>query len=138
MAQYITPEQLSKYDTLVKRYVDEITAKTIKTVTFDSETHVMKFYKQAPPVKDDMVPAFSFELTSAAEISEILALLLDSENSNGLEVTENGLKLNLAVASDPENDIEGTAGAISAEDKKKLDCFQLATEQQVLNTLNPV
>lgn len=48
-----------------------------------------------------------------------LAIQLDPANSNGLALTESGLKLALATAST--NGIGGSAGAMSAADKEKLN-----------------
>ena len=58
-------------------------------------------------------------ISANAEIS----IEIDSSNANGLEVTASGLGLNVATSS--------TAGAMSAEDKGKLDSIVVATEAQI-------
>lgn len=60
-----------------------------------------------------------------------ISINIDENNSNGLVIDSNGIGLNLAVAPDPEHNIAGSAGAISAEDKAVLDNFSIATDSQI-------
>lgn len=50
-----------------------------------------------------------------------ISIKIDAENANGLSVDSAGLKLGLAVAPDAESGELGSAGAMSAADKAKLD-----------------
>ena len=59
------------------------------------------------------------EFTGSTEGSKQLAIKIDSSNANGLALTSAGLKLGLASAST--NGAGGSAGAMSAADKEKLD-----------------
>ena len=63
--------------------------------------------------------------------NDVISIEVNQNSANGLEVDSNGLKLNLAVAPDEENDIEGSAGAMSVEDKEKVDSITVATEAQI-------
>lgn len=63
--------------------------------------------------------------------NNVISIKLNLVNSNGLEVDSNGLKLNLAVAPDSDNNIQGSAGAMSASDKEKLDSIVVATSEQI-------
>ena len=60
-----------------------------------------------------------------------ISIEIDGNNANGLAVTNSGLKLNLAVAPDVSQSIAGSAGAMSAGDKEKLDSVTVATEAQI-------
>lgn len=55
----ITLEKLGLYDGLVKKYVDDADAKSIKSVAIKDRT--LKFYKVESPSEDD-APAYSFEI----------------------------------------------------------------------------
>lgn len=59
-----------------------------------------------------------------------VAVKIDSANANGLTVDENGLALSKATAT--------TAGAMSAEDKTKLDGLTFATDDEVNAMLTEV
>ena len=63
--------------------------------------------------------------------NNVIAINLDTSHANGLAVDNNGLKLNLAVAPDQAQGIAGSAGAMSAVDKGKLDSINVATEAQI-------
>lgn len=268
MAQYITTDNLARYDTLVKQYVDQKTAKCVKAIIYDEQTNTLSFYRVTEPIPAGEQPVKTVTISSSADVAELRTLIgeipsesgtpvaqsvigyvdlkaghasqlatvsmtvpqdadagywkthviyqgtgankteigrinipfdtvvsggtvvtatavnpitvegieytegqflklviqndsnpvyipvsslgiayvngdgvsianntisleIDSTNANGLEVTASGLKLNLAVASDPENGITGSAGAISASEKAVLNSFSLASEQQI-------
>jgi len=59
-----------------------------------------------------------------------IALKVNNANANGLTVDENGLALSAATST--------TAGAMSAQDKAKLDSIQFATDEEVSAMLDSV
>lgn len=67
----------------------------------------------------DLDPNGGLEFTGSTDGSKQLAVKIDSSNANGLALTSAGLKLNLASPST--NGAGGSAGAMSAADKEKLD-----------------
>lgn len=62
--------------------------------------------------------------------SNVVSVKIDSANANGLGKGANGLKLDLAVANNAEGS-GGSAGAMSAADKTKLDGIETATDLEV-------
>lgn len=65
---YVSFQRLSEYDALIKKYVSDADAKSLKSVAIAGNT--LKFYKVESPVADT-VPAFSIELPEA-DLSDLL------------------------------------------------------------------
>lgn len=59
--KYISLENLTLYDQLIKEKIDAADAKSLKIVEIDGNT--LKFYKEVPPLSDPKpTPAYSIEL----------------------------------------------------------------------------
>lgn len=67
----------------------------------------------------------------------VVSVKIDAVNANGLEKGTDGLKLNPAVANGAEGS-GGSAGAMSAADKTKLDGIETATDEEVEQMLDEV
>ena len=65
---YVSFQRLSEYDALIKKYVSDADAKSLKSVAIAGNT--LKFYKVESPAADT-VPAFSIELPEA-DLSDLL------------------------------------------------------------------
>lgn len=116
--KYVTLDNLKRYDALVKQYVDDKTASTIKTVTFDPETGTMRFYRMAPPIPSGAVPTYEFNISSSAEVDKILELIGDIPEEGGEPVADTIVEY---------IDMK----SMSQEDKDKLNSITVATEQQI-------
>lgn len=83
----ITIEKLGLYDGLVKKYVNDADAKSLKSVKIEGRT--LKFYKVEEPIEEGTLPAYSIEIpetdlttvTSAIEAVKTIADKLDSEDT---------------------------------------------------------
>ncbi len=89
----------------------------------DTESHVYL------PV-NDLVDVYTGGNGIEISAENVVALKIDAANANGLSATANGLQLALATTT--------TAGAMSAEDKTKLDGLDFATDAEVDAMLNEV
>lgn len=67
----------------------------------------------------------------------VVSIKIDTANANGLSVDSDGLKLALATANS-DGGTGGSAGAMSAADKTKLDGIETATDEEVENMLDEV
>jgi hypothetical protein len=63
-----------------------------------------------------------------------ISINIDSNNANGLSVSANGLALAVAVAST--SGVGGSAGAMSAADKEKLDGIEEATSTEIQDIID--
>lgn len=83
----ITLKQLGLYDGLVKKYVNDADAKSIKSVKIEGRT--LKFYKVEEPIEEGTLPAYSIEIpdtdlttvTKAIEAVKAIADKLDGEDT---------------------------------------------------------
>ena len=83
----ITLKQLGIYDGLVKKYVNDADAKSIKSVKIEGRT--LKFYKVEEPIGEDVLPAYSIEIpetdlttvTKAIDTVKAIADKLDGEDT---------------------------------------------------------
>lgn len=83
----ITLKQLGLYDGLVKKYVNDADAKSIKSVKIEGRT--LKFYKVEEPIEKGTLPAYSIEIpetdlttvTKAIEAVKAIADKLDGEDT---------------------------------------------------------
>ena len=81
------------------------------------------------PVKD-LVDVYTGSTSINVSNSNEISLIIDTNNANGLEIGENGLKLNEATPTVGQT--QGTAGAMSAADKTKLDSLHQVTNTSEL------
>lgn len=79
--KYISLDNLTKYDSLIKAQMEKNDAYAIKVATIDG--HTLKFYTDIPPVGEDAVPAFTIEIpeTDLSDINAKLTTLI-GEDSN--------------------------------------------------------
>lgn len=83
----ITLKQLGLYDGLVKKYVNDADAKSIKSVKIEGRT--LKFYKVEEPIEEGTLPAYSIEIpetdlttvTKAIDAVKTIADKLDGEDT---------------------------------------------------------
>lgn len=83
----ITLKKLGLYDGLVKKYVNDADAKSIKSVKIEGRT--LKFYKVEEPIEEGTLPAYSIEIpetdlttvTKAIEAVKAIADKLDGEDT---------------------------------------------------------
>ena len=83
----ITLKQLGLYDGLVKKYVNDADAKSIKSVKIEGRT--LKFYKVEEPIEEGTLPAYSIEIpetdlttvTNAIDAVKAIADKLDGEDT---------------------------------------------------------
>lgn len=83
----ITLKQLGLYDGLVKKYVNDADAKSIKSVKIEGRT--LKFYKVEEPIEEGTLPAYSIEIpetdlttvTRAIDAVKAIADKLDGEDT---------------------------------------------------------
>lgn len=60
--QYLSLDGLKTYDGLIKKYVDDADAKSVKAIVFDATTNTISFYKIENPTSTDL-PAYKVEIT---------------------------------------------------------------------------
>ncbi len=72
---------------------------------------------------NDLVDVYTGGNGIEVSAENVISAKIDAANANGLSATADGLKLALATST--------TAGAMSAEDKAKLDGAVLATDAEV-------
>lgn len=83
----ITLEKLGLYDGLVKKYVNDADAKSLKSVKIEGRT--LKFYKVGEPIEEGTLPAYSIEIpetdlttvTKAIDAVKAIADKLDGEDT---------------------------------------------------------
>lgn len=83
----ITLKQLGLYDGLVKKYVNDADAKSIKSVKIEGRT--LKFYKVEEPIEEGTLPAYSIDIpetdlttvTKAIDAVKAIADKLDGEET---------------------------------------------------------
>ena len=83
----ITLKQLELYDGLVKKYVNDADAKSIKSVKIEGRT--LKFYKVEEPIEEGTLPAYSIDIpetdlttvTKAIDAVKAIADKLDGEET---------------------------------------------------------
>lgn len=83
----ITLKQLGLYDGLVKKYVNDADAKSLKSVKIEGRT--LKFYKVEEPIEEGTLPAYSIEIpetdlttvTKAIDAVKAIADKLDGEDT---------------------------------------------------------
>lgn len=92
----------------------------------ESEGEAAHVYLPVNELVDTYTPGDGIDISAQNAVS----IKIDATNANGLGKSANGLKLDLAVANGPEG-TGGSAGAMSAADKTKLDNMTVATDAEV-------
>ena len=130
---YVSAGEGAKYDQSKTYYTDNTGATEVDTTSFeDGVTDVSSYYvastAQYSTVKN-YVENYVASQISAAELSEgdgidisnvgVVSVEIDSSNARGLSVGANGLAL--AAATPSTSGEGGSAGAMTASDKEKLD-----------------
>lgn len=60
--KYISLDNLTLYDSLLKDYISIQDAKSLKTVTLSNDGNSLEFYRTEEPIEEGAVPAYSIEL----------------------------------------------------------------------------
>lgn len=128
----ITLKQLGLYDGLVKKYVNDADAKSIKSVKIEGRT--LKFYKVEEPIEEGTLPAYSIEIpetdlttvTNAIEAVKRIADKLDGEDT-----VEDSVKAQIKAL---KTELEGqiTASEYNDTDIKA----RVSTVEGAIDTLN--
>jgi len=88
---FITLENLSKYDTLIKKLIkdsdDAVDAKSLKSISVDSTAHKIYFYREAEPIGENVTPAYTIDLSgyddAISDINDALDLLNGDATKEG-------------------------------------------------------
>lgn len=128
----ITLKQLGLYDGLVKKYVNDTDAKSIKSVKIEGRT--LKFYKVEEPIEEGTLPAYSIDIpetdlttvTKAIDTVKAIADKLDGE-----ETVEGSVKAQIKAL---KTDLEGkiTASGYNDTEVKK----SIKTNADAIGILN--
>lgn len=88
--KYISLENLTLYDQLIKEKIDAADAKSLKIVEIDGNT--LKFYKEVPPLSDPKpTPAYSIELPyeDMTEFKTKLTTLIGDDSGKSVRTIAN-------------------------------------------------
>ena len=80
---------LTSYDGLIKTYIAEADAKSIKVIQFDESTRTIKFYK-TETVTDGQSPAYSVVIPDDVDTSGLISKIADGTVGNVTTVTADG------------------------------------------------
>lgn len=80
---------LTSYDGLIKTYIAEADAKSIKVIQFDESTRTIKFYK-TETVADGQSPAYSVVIPDDVDTSGLISKIADGTVGNVTTVTADG------------------------------------------------
>lgn len=112
----ITLKQLGLYDGLVKKYVNDADAKSIKSVKIDGRT--LKFYKVEEPIEEGTLPAYSIDIpeTDLTAVNEAIKAVKDVvDKLDGADSVEGSVKAQIKAAkTELEGKITANADAIQA------------------------
>ena len=89
----ITLKQLGLYDGLVKKYVNDADAKSIKSVKIEGRT--LKFYKVEEPIEEGTLPAYSIDIpeTDLTTVTKAIdAVKAIADKLDGKETVEGSIK----------------------------------------------
>lgn len=110
----ITLKQLGLYDGLVKKYINDADAKSIKSVKIEGRT--LKFYKVEEPIGEDVLPAYSITIpeTDLTEVNKAIKAVKDVvDKLDGEDTVEGSVKAQLKVL---KTEIEGQITASGYDD----------------------
>lgn len=101
----ITLKQLGLYDGLVKKYINDADAKSIKSVKIEGRT--LKFYKVEEPIGEDVLPAYSITIpeTDLTEVNKAIKAVKDVvDKLDGEDTVEGSVKAQIKAL---KTEIEG-------------------------------
>lgn len=110
----ITLKQLGLYNGLVKKYINDADAKSIKSVKIEGRT--LKFYKVEEPIGKDVLPAYSITIpeTDLTEINKAIKAVKDVvDKLDGEDTVEGSVKAQLKAL---KTEIEGQITASEYDD----------------------
>lgn len=110
----ITLKQLGLYDGLVKKYINDADAKSIKSVKIEGRT--LKFYKVEEPIGEDVLPAYSITIpeTDLTEVNKTIKAVKDVvDKLDGEDTVEGSVKAQLKAL---KTEIEGQITASGYDD----------------------
>lgn len=110
----ITLKQLGLYDRLVKKYINDADAKSIKSVKIEGRT--LKFYKVEEPIGEDVLPAYSITIpeTDLTEVNKAIKAVKDVvDKLDGEDTVEGSVKAQLKAL---KTEIEGQITASEYDD----------------------
>lgn len=110
----ITLKQLGLYDGLVKKYINDADAKSIKSVKIEGRT--LKFYKVEEPIGEDVLPAYSITIpeTDLTEVNKAIKAVKDVvDKLDGEDTVEGSVKTQLKAL---KTEIEGQITASGYDD----------------------
>lgn len=115
----VTLKQLGLYDGLVKKYINDADAKSIKSVKIEGRT--LKFYKVEEPIGEDVLPAYSITIpeTDLTEVNKSIKAVKDVvDKLDGEDTVEGSIKAQIkAVKTELEGQI--TASEYNDTEVKK-------------------
>lgn len=110
----ITLKQLGLYDGLVKKYINDADAKSIKSVKIEGRT--LKFYKVEEPIGEDVLPAYSITIpeTDLTEVNKAIKAVKDVvDKLDGEDTVEGSVKTQIKAL---KTEIEGKITASEYND----------------------
>lgn len=110
----ITLKQLGLYDGLVKKYINDADAKSIKSVKIEGRT--LKFYKVEEPIGEDVSPAYSITIpeTDLTEVNKAIKAVKDVvDKLDGEDTVEGSVKAQIKAL---KTEIEGKITASEYND----------------------
>lgn len=110
----ITLKQLGLYDGLVKKYINDADAKSIKSVKIEGRT--LKFYKVEEPIGEDVLPAYSITIpeTDLTEVNKAIKAVKDVvDKLDGEDTVEGSVKAQIKAL---KTEIEGQITASGYDD----------------------
>lgn len=110
----VTLKQLGLYDGLVKKYINDADAKSIKSVKIEGRT--LKFYKVEEPIGEDVLPAYSITIpeTDLTEVNKAVKAVKDVvDKLDGEDTVEGSVKAQLKAL---KTELEGQITASEYDD----------------------
>lgn len=110
----VTLKQLGLYDGLVKKYINDADAKSIKSVKIEGRT--LKFYKVEEPIGEDVLPAYSITIpeTDLTEVNKAIKAVKDVvDKLDGEDTVEGSVKAQIKAL---KTEIEGQITASEYDD----------------------
>ena len=82
---FISLENISTYDTLIKKFIadqiDVADGKTLKSISIDTDTHKIYFYREEDPSADGVTPAYTIDLSGYDDAIDNLNTLIEGINT---------------------------------------------------------
>lgn len=110
----VTLKQLGLYNGLVKKYINDADAKSIKSVKIEGRT--LKFYKVEEPIGEDVLPAYSITIpeTDLTEVNKAIKAVKDVvDKLDGEDTVEGSVKAQLKAL---KTELEGQITASEYDD----------------------